>query len=234
MPASQLLLHWKDPAAAGLYRAGVSLHSHTSCSKETFDFLPYICAKVSLLDAARVRYERRFQKARGYAIDYSSGWWTPPLTPLEAWRVESGQIRDTLRLRPLVSLTDHDSIEAAHRLHVLEETRHAPVSVEWSVPLQTELHLGIHNLPAERAAGIMRELAAFTARPNRLRIGEILEWLHSIAGVLIVLNHPLWDEKRKGHAEHVRIAEDFIRSWRPFLHALELNGLRRWWENGGS
>ncbi len=231
MPVSRCYFHWSNRAAASFHRSAVSLHSHTSCSRETLDCLPYICSKVPGLDAARRSYERWFQNTHGYAIDYGSGWWTPPLAPLPAWKLESAQIGESLGLRPLVSLTDHDNIEAAQRLRVMEETRHAPISVEWSVPLETELHVGIHNLPVERAAGILSELAAFTARPVRGRLGEILKWLHSLPEVLIVVNHPLWDEKRKGTSRHASIVRQFIETYRPFLHALELNGLRRWKEN---
>ena len=169
MKASRLLCHWRDSAAASLFRGAVSLHSHTSCSKETFGVLPYLCSKAPGLTAARIRYERKFRESYGHAINYGNGWWTPPLTPFQAWSLETAQIGDTLGLGPLVSLTDHDNIDAAKRLRLLEETREAPISVEWTVPLETELHVGVHNLPPGMASEAMGEFTRFAGRTPQPR-----------------------------------------------------------------
>ena len=55
--------------------------------------------------------------------------------------------------------------------------------------------------------------------------------LASFDQVLIVCNHPLWDERGIGQAAHREVALDFLRRFGPSLHALELNGLRPWKEN---
>jgi hypothetical protein len=61
-------------------------------------------------------------------------------------------VEEKLGLRALVSLSDHDNIEAGLRLQMLERTKRAPISVEWSVPYdQTVFHVGVHNLPVTRA-----------------------------------------------------------------------------------
>ena len=49
-------------------------------------------------------------------IDFSQAYWTPPLPPKLAFELESNQIEADLELMSLVSLTDHDSIEAPSSL----------------------------------------------------------------------------------------------------------------------
>jgi len=157
--------------------------------------------------------------------------WTPPLSPREALALESGQIR-SLGLEPLVSLTDHDDIEAGLRLRVLSDSRHTPISVEWTVPWQgTIFHLGLHQLPARRAHAVMGELRRITTHAAAAAIEGMLEWLHAGEETLIILNHPYWVEHGCRRAHHEEVLPCFLRRLRPFLHALELNGFRPWREN---
>ena len=157
--------------------------------------------------------------------------WTPPLSPREALELESWQIR-TLGLEPLVSLTDHDDIEAGLRLRVLSESRHTPISVEWTLPWQgTVFHLGLHQLPARRAHAVMSELRRITARTHAAEVEGMLDWLDGGEETLIILNHPYWVEHGCRRAHHEEVLPGFLRRFRPFLHALELNGFRPWREN---
>ncbi len=212
-------------------RAGVSLHSHTSHSKETLDFIPRFAAHVPVVrDMVRAQ-EATYRGLHGKDLNYFHAWWTPPLGPREALEVERKQIED-LGLRSLVSISDHDNIEAPLLLRVLPEGRNTPVSVEWTVPFRgIILHLGVHNLPPRRGAQCMESLAAFTADPREDDVESMLAWLNEEPDTLVVLNHPYWDEKGVGKPLHNCIAEEFIRRYRPFLHALELNGIRPWSEN---
>jgi len=90
-----------------------------------------------------------------------------------AWKLEKSQIENGLDRESLVSLTDHDNIDAALHLSMLDETRDCPVSVEWTVPYrETFFHLGLHNLPLQEATSIMRDLAAFTANPGESQIAR--------------------------------------------------------------
>jgi hypothetical protein len=133
---------------------------------------------------------------------------------------------------PTCRLRDHDNIDAGLHLRLLEEPQDSPVSVEWTVPWrQTFLHLGLHNLPPDRAPRIMHELAELTAHPVEARIGEMLDQLHSRAEMLTVFNRPLWDEGHIGTTPHRACVNSFLARFRPFIHALELNGLRPWKEN---
>ncbi len=169
---------------------------------------------------------------KGREVDLSRAWWTPPLSALHAWKLEKSQIERTLGLNAQVSLTDHDNIGAGLNLRLLEESRHCPISVEWTVPWrQTFFHLGVHNLPPDSAAAMMRDLAALTANPDEKRIAEMLDRLHSDPETLIVFNHPLWDEGSIGASLHKESVDSFLVRFRPFIHALELNGLRPWKEN---
>jgi len=86
-------------------------------------------------------------------------------------------------------------------------------------------------MPAEDADSRCAEMARFTAHPDTSVLPELLEWLSSPSGSLIVLNHPLWDESVIGGAAHTDVVDRFLlRHW-SFIHALELNGLRSWRES---
>jgi hypothetical protein len=165
-------------------------------------------------------------------IDYSRAFWTPPLSPRQAHRIEEKQIQRQFQLPAIVSLTDHDDIRAGSLLQVLDRFRHAPVSTEWTIPFgPTFFHLGVHNLPANRANELMAMLASYTVSADPELLAACLEKLNSLPDVLIVLNHPLWDEKGIGAQNHERALHDLLARHRCYFHALELNGLRSWAEN---
>jgi hypothetical protein len=58
-----------------------------------------------------------------------------------------------------------------------------------------------------------------------------LQELAVLPGVLLVLNHPLWDLAGIGAAEHERSVSRFIRQHAGRIHALEINGIRPFQEN---
>ena len=69
-------------------------------------------------------------------------------------------MKRSCRLPGLVSITDHDDIQAPMLLRTVPSSRHIPVSVEWTVPFgTTAFHLGIHNLPSATGAAWMERLA---------------------------------------------------------------------------
>jgi predicted metal-dependent phosphoesterase TrpH len=174
------------------------------------------------------RYRRLHE---GRSLDYNDCWWTPPLGPREAYRVEREQI-ERLGMKALVSLTDHDNIEAPLLLRVLPEGRHVPISLEWTISFEgVTFHLGVHNLSARKAAAAMTAMEQFTANPRDEDLEGLLDWLADDEAVLIVFNHPYWDEKCEGPARHAAAAEKFVARYRRFVHALEVNGLRPWTEN---
>ena len=227
---------WREPHAAAGFTAGVSLHSHTNQSKETLDFIAELSTDWGVLQPLMRWCERRCQRTTGIRPDYARSYWTPPLTPRLAFDLERTQIEDKLQLPAMVSLTDHDDIQAPMLLRSLASARQIPVSLEWTVPYgATAFHIGIHNLPSATGAQWMGRMAAFTAvpaaeRPAKL-LKEMLAELDELPGVLIVFNHPLWDLYRIGDAKHRLLVNDFLAVYGQFCHAVELNGLRNWDEN---
>jgi hypothetical protein len=227
---------WREPHAAAGFTAGVSLHSHTNQSKETLDFIAELSTDWGVLQPLMRWCERRCQRTTGIRPDYARSYWTPPLTPRLAFDLERTQIEDKLQLPAMVSLTDHDDIQAPMLLRSLASARQIPVSLEWTVPYgATAFHIGIHNLPSATGAEWMGRMAAFTAvpaaeRPAKL-LKEMLAELDELPGVLIVFNHPLWDLYRIGDAKHRLLVNDFLAVYGQFCHAVELNGLRNWDEN---
>ena len=236
MASSTISYLWRDKKASQGFRTGVSLHSHTNQSKETLDFIAELSTDWGVLQPLMRWCERRCQRTTGIRPDYARSYWTPPLTPRLAFDLERTQIEDKLQLPAMVSLTDHDDIQAPMLLRSLASARQIPVSLEWTVPYgATAFHLGIHNLPSATGAQWMRRMEAFTAipvaeRPAKL-LKEMLAELDELPGVLIVFNHPLWDLYRIGDAKHRLLVNDFLAVYGQFCHAVELNGLRNWDEN---
>jgi hypothetical protein len=112
------------------HRRGISLHSHTMHSREYLGRFPEY---ISHIPIASFIIEREVGRAHLYkrcVVDFRRIYWTPPLSAREAFRLEARQIEEKLGLAPLVSLTDHDNIEAGLHLSMLQETapRLPPVS----------------------------------------------------------------------------------------------------------
>ena len=234
MPSSTISYIWRDRDAAKGFRTGVSLHSHTNQSQETLDFLANFGNQFPILRPVLARYERRAEQKYGIRIDYAASYWTPPMTPKLAFDLEMRQI-EKLDMAPMVSITDHDNINAPMLLRTVPSARQIPVSVEWSTPYggMQSFHLGIHNLPSAKAAEWMATLQEFTAQPGDARLTEILAALHREPNVLVVFNHPMWDLYLIGKEKHEFMVNEFLQKNGAYLHALELNGLRNWDENRG-
>jgi len=147
-------------------------------------------------------------------------------------RRKKNQIENTLGLKSLVSLTDHDTIEAPVLLRTERETAKTPISLEWSVPFAgTIFHLGVHNLPGTRAQAIMDDLAAYTRTPDDRRLCELLAMLDAYPNVLVVFNHPLWTQTCVGVHRDEQALEKFLTCAAQFLHAFEINATRSTREN---
>jgi len=225
-------LFWKDSGISKDFRTGVSLHSHTMYSEESLEMIPRYTAAVPFLGRILRNEIEDLSRRNGFEVNFAHAFWTPPLAPRQAYRLEEKQIQRQFRLPGLVSLTDHDDIRAGTLLRVLDRFRDAPVSTEWTIPFEaTFFHLGIHNMPVQEASALMQELRAFTAAPQRSFLTALLEKLNYYPDVLLVLNHPLWDEKGIGAANHADILERFLSCHGSTVHALEVNGLRGWHEN---
>jgi hypothetical protein len=223
---------WKEPGAAKPYRAAVSLHSHTNRSKEALSFIAQYVNRSSILRQAMDAAQRRSMNERRIPIDFRKAFWNPPLPPLAAFELEKNQIESDLGLESMVSISDHDNIEAPMLLRVVPEARRIPVSVEWSAPFEGAMfHLGVHNMPSGRAESIMAGLAEYTRTPDDRRLPELLSGLHEMPDVLVILNHPLWDLLGIGSERHERALRSLLCKHGQFVHALEMNGMRNWQEN---
>jgi len=175
--------------------------------------------------------EKQCRKSR-IPVDFARAYWTPPLTPKLAHHTERDQIENTLGLKSLVSLTDHDNIEAPIWLRTRRETAETPISLEWSVPFAgTIFHLGVHNLPSGKAQAIMDDLAAYTGNPDDQRLRELLAMLDAFPNVLVVFNHPLWTQTCVGVQRDDTALDRFLSCAVQFLHAFEINATRSTKEN---
>jgi hypothetical protein len=231
MAQSTISYLWRDKNATRGFRSGVSLHSHTNQSHETLDFLANFGSQYPWMRPLLSRLENRSEWMHGVRINYAASYWTPPMTPKLAFDLETRQI-EKLNLAPMVSITDHDNINAPMLLRTVPSARQIPVSVEWSAPYgEQSFHLGVHNLPSAKANKWMATLSDFTANPSDARFTEILQALHEEPNVLVVFNHPLWDLYLIGAEKHQFLVNQFLHKNGNFLHALELNGLRNWDEN---
>jgi len=229
------VLRFRKPSesiVAAEFRSAVSLHSHTMHSREYLGRLPSYIARVPIASLVIEREIGRLHLYTGRVFDFRRIFWTPPLSPREAMELEEGQIRTSTGLRPLVSLTDHDNIEAGLHLRMLGSFSDVPVSVEWSVPFRGSVfHLGIHNVPIRSATQWMEEFSRFTASPSTESLQGLLYELAADPQVLIVLNHPYWDAEAAAPGHHEEALSRFLVDYGKLIHALEINGMRSRREN---
>jgi hypothetical protein len=223
--------HQKNKRQFDHCRSGVSLHSHTMHSKEYLGRLPEYIHKFPVGGFILEREIGRVHLHEHRTFDFRKIYWTPPLSPREADELERGQI-EKIGLAPLVSLTDHDNIEAGKQLRLLTERSEYPISVEWTIPYEgTEFHIGIHNLPVAQADQWMSEFAYCTKNSDTARARDLFASLNENKSILLIFNHPYWDAKGVGPALHRETLSRFLKDFLPYFHALEVNGMRSRREN---
>jgi len=187
-------------------------------SEECLSFLPRYLRRVPGVSQIVSRYQRGPQPA----VDFSRAYWTPPLSPASALCLEREQIAQ-LGLNPLVSLTDHDNIEAGATLQETAGADEVPLSVEWTVPYSGSIfHLGIHNLPPGEAKSWMSAMMAYTASQDERLLRHLLHALAAIPQVLVVLNHPFWLEEGIEEAVHRPALDRLLRMHLGCLHAFRV------------
>jgi hypothetical protein len=228
-PTGSVSCLWRNAKAAEPFMTGVSLHSHTYHSRERLDFIPRVLGRVPAADRLRRWLERRHHDGPEESVRYHAAFWRPPLHPHAAYDLEAGQIR-SLGLSPLVALTDHDDLEACADLCNLGIE--VPYSLEWTLPYGgTVFHIGVFNLPPAQARSLAAALADLTANPAPERLAEMFAELNALPDVLLVLNHPYFNEGRVAQPDHSRLLAEFLRLYSSHVHAIELNGLRSAAEN---
>ena len=125
-----MTFHWQKHCVPS-FRTAVSLHSHTlQHSKESLDFVERGTANTPWLCGAIRKQKAKYRATKGRELDLKRAWWTPPLSADRAWDLERRQIEQKLDRGALVSIADHDNIEAGINLHALDEMRDCPISIE--------------------------------------------------------------------------------------------------------
>lgn len=230
--SGEILYKAPDRRLDQAFRTGVSLHGHTLHSKERMWFFRALAKSNAVVRWLINTHFRSRSDSISLDHEFSRIWWTPPLSASQALDVEKGQIETELGMQALVSLTDHDNIDGHLEVEHLFGSDHAPISMEWSVPHEsTVVHLGVHNLPPRSARSLAERMIALSPGPRTAAFDELLQELATQPGVLLVLNHPLWDLTGMGAVEHERSVTRFIRQYRGRIHALEINGIRHYQEN---
>jgi hypothetical protein len=219
------------PYAKG-FRSAVSMHCHTNHSKESLTFIPHYARRIPVVS----RFYESEMKRYGEKINFARAWWTPPVTARQVFEMETVEVESRLGLPAIVSITDHDEIAAGLWLQSLDSQGRIPISVEWTVPYgRGYFHLGVHNLPPDRASELMREMSAYSqigGQPrSQMGLRDLLAWINEIPETLVVLNHPLWDIEFIGGQQHSVALGSFLGEHKAWVHALEINGFRPWREN---
>ncbi len=215
-------------------KTGVSLHCHTEHSKEMLDFIPHYADRLPIISYFWQKEKRNYQEREGKAVDFSNSHWSPPMTGQSVYDIEKQQIANA-GLEAIVSITDHDSIDANLEVNRNQENKLAPISLEWTVPFEYGFfHVGVHNLPPDRAVETTKTLLEYTfvkENHSNEKLQEMFSMLHELPGVLVILNHPIWDIELVGAEKHEALLKEFIKTHGRWIHAFEINGFRTWSEN---
>jgi len=236
MNLKQTRLHILPEAGdlAAKAKTGISLHCHTQHSKEMLDFVPVYAEKLPIIAYFWKKERQGFFEREGKYPDFSTAFWSPPMSAASVYDIEKKQING-VGLNALVSITDHDCIDAVMEVNEDAGNARPPISLEWTVPFGYGFfHVGVHNLPKERALELTKTLLDYTFnKENRTaeKLHEMFSMLNELPGVLVILNHPLWDIEIVGKERHELLLRDFLKINGRWIHALEINGFRSWSEN---
>ena len=215
-------------------KTGVSMHCHTEFSKEMLDFVPVYADKLPIISYFWNKERKGFLEREGKAPDFSTAYWSPPMTAQQVYNIEKSQINQA-GLDAVVSISDHDSISANLQVNETVENGQAPISLEWTVPFEYGFfHVGVHNLPKDRAIEITKSLLDYTfteENHGNENLHQMFSMLNEIPEVLVILNHPLWDIEMVGNEKHDILLKNFIKEFGRWIHAFEINGFRSWSEN---
>ena len=157
------------------------------------------------------------------------------MTPHDVYDIEKEQINEA-GLDAIVSIYR----PRQHRRQLCRSTSStdnakAPISLEWTVPFEYGFfHVGVHNLPKDRAVEIDQNAARLyiSAKIRRTKsCTRCFAMLNEIPQVLVILNHPLWDIEIVGKEKHEILLKNFIKEHGHWIHAFEINGFRTWSEN---
>jgi hypothetical protein len=228
---NRVLFLSRSKEAATCFRTGVSLHGHTNHSLENLGFIGKFLQNHSALRSWIAGQAQECKRKSGIDLDFSRAYWTPPLSANLAYELERDQI-ESLGMHPIVSLSDHNNIEAATLLRQSPEMADVPVSVEWTVPFgHAVFHIGVHNIPPGMAPEMMSILQKCTAAVNEQQAVDLLFELRQMPSLLLVFNHPVWNFNGIGTALFDFELRRFLQCAGRCFDAFELNGMRDYREN---
>lgn len=228
---NHVLLLSKDQNDFLPFRSGVSLHGHTRHSQESLGFIGKFLQSHGALKKWIDGQKTYCRRTSGINLDFDRAYWTPPLCERAAHELEARQISQ-LGLRPFVSLTDHNSIDACTLLRRSPEFADVPISTEWTVPWgRAVFHIGVHNLPAAHAESYMAAMHQATAAANEQQIFRLFAEFCGMPEVLLVFNHPLWNFDKIPDEVFRYELRRFLSGANHYMHAFELNGMRSHKEN---
>ncbi len=228
---NELLVMSRDRDSVTAWRAGVSLHSHTRHSQEGLGFIDAFLKRSAIARRWYTWQREQCLRVTGIELNLERAYWTPPLCEQMAQDVEQRQI-EQLGLQPMVSLSDHNSIDACLLLRKHAAHADAPISTEWTVPFGGAVfHFGIHNLPPAIAQDQMAAMHQATFAADEDRILKLFAELSATPGILIVFNHPLWNFYNIPADRFRYELTRFLESGNRYVHAFELNGMRSHAEN---
>jgi hypothetical protein len=226
------LIDFSGSASLSRFQAAVSLHAHTRWSNEVLSGIPAYLDRIPLVARLTRREVRAYLDRNGRPIDFAKAWWHPAVEAQSVLDSETAQVRERLGLTPLVSITDHDCLDACFELRRRHTSDVVPLSFEWTVPFgEGYFHLGVHNLEPPSIPTLLPALSAYTRAPEPDILSKLLATLNEDPQVLLVLNHPLWDLAGVGADRHVLLLRRLLGEHGRALHALEVNGYRLWDEN---
>lgn len=230
---NELLVLSRDKDRVAAWRSGVSLHSHTRHSQESLGFIATLLGGRNLTRRWYACQKEQCLRTTGMALDLEHAYWTPPLCERMAQELEQRQI-EGLGLRAMVSITDHNSIDACELLREDAAHSNAPLSTEWTVPFGGAVfHFGIHNLPTASAHDLMAAMHQATFLADEERILKLFGEISETPGVLVVFNHPLWNFYSIPADQFQHELTRFLKAANRYVHAFELNGMRNHAENRG-
>ncbi|HEY1807738.1 MAG TPA: hypothetical protein VGG42_04200 [Acidobacteriaceae bacterium] len=228
---SQVFLLSKDQSKVLPFRSGVSLHGHTRHSQEGLGFIGRFLRSHRTLKKWIEAQGTYCHRTSGISLDFDRAYWTPPLCERRAYELEERQIADW-GLRPFISLTDHDRIDAGTLLRRSPRFDDVPLSTEWTVPFgQVVFHIGVHNLPPASAESLMAAMRQATAAADERQIFALFAEFCSNPDVLLVFNHPLWNFDKVSDEVFQYELDRFLAGANRYMHAFELNGMRCHSEN---
>jgi hypothetical protein len=216
-------------------KTGVSLHCHTQFSKEMLDFLPFYADKLPVVNYFWKKECDKWQVKTGNDMRkaFDTAFWSPPMSETDVYSIEKKQI-EGLGLKAVISISDHDNIEANLKINEHTPNEVAPISLEWTVPFEFGFfHVGVHNLPKDNALELSKTLLDYTfgENPTNERLHELFAMLSEMPEVLVILNHPWWDIEMVGKEKHEILLKNFLKEFAKWIHAFEINGFRTWSEN---